>query len=383
MERKPVLDRELKELTSPGKIAKFYGFLPISSPHLLKQDFDFVKNFEESSHPAEKAALLRIYFEDRMMGLPQPVMFYCDRPFPASKEKKKPLRLECSITSIGSPKSVCECLSMQAGISILKEIGHKNLEIHLNSIGDKDSMNEFQKKLTLFVRKNYNDFPADLRQAVKKDLFAILREKKEEWQGFLTECPKSIDFLSEASRLHFKEVLEFLEIMSLPYTIDYHLVGDLDIGSETVFSIVDNAKDGGEELAYGFRFNRLAKKIGCKKEMPCTILNISTKLKKNLKKVKVKKVPPQFYLVQFGTEAKLRSFLILEELYKAGASVIHSIAKDKLGSQIGIAETSEAPYILLIGQKEALDNSVLVRNTITRSQNLVPIPDLASHIKKL
>lgn len=380
-DQKPIQDRSSKETTEAGRIAKFFGFQPINSPRTEKQDFDCVKDFDQSSHPAEKAALLRMYFEEKMMALPQPNMFYCERPFPGAKDRKKPGRLESSIVSLGSSKSVCECLVIQTGIAILNAVGYKNLEVQVNSIGDKDSGNEFQKKLALFVRKNFNSFSADLKQATKRDLFAILKECREDCKDFQAECPKSIDFLSEPSRLHFKEVLEFLEVMDTPYAINHHLMGDLDIGSETVFSIT-NAETN-EELASGFRFNRLAKKIGYKKDLPCVVLNISAKLKKNLKKTKLRITKPQFYLVQFGPEAKLKSFNVLQELYKAGVHVTHSIAKDKLGSQIGVAETSEAPHIILIGQKEALENSVIIRNTITRAQEIVPIPNLAARAKKL
>lgn len=379
IEHKPIADRVIKETNEAGKIAKFYGFQPIIAPTIEKQDFECTKDFDESSQPSEKSALLRMYFEDRMMSLPQPNMFYCERPFPGSKEKKRSFRLESSLISIGSGKSVCECLSIQTAILILNEIGYKNLEIQINSIGDKDSGNEFQKKLALFIRKNFNSFSADLKQAIKKNSFVMLKECRDDWQSFQAECPKSIDFLSESSRLHFKEVLEFLEVINVPYQINHHLVGDADIGSETIFSI----KSDEEELAYGFRFNRLAKKIGYKKDLPCTILNISAKLKKSLKKVKVKASKPLFYLVQFGPEAKLKSFLILDELYKAGAGVVHAIAKDKLGSQIGVAETSEIPYIILIGQKEALENSVIIRNNATRSQEICLISNLATKVKEL
>lgn len=359
MDHKPIPNRNVKEINEAGKIAKFYGFQSIIPPvHTEKEKF--------------KETLMFMYFEERMMALPQPSMFYCERSHKAS-------RLESSIISLGSTKSVCECLSIQTGISILNSLGYKNLEVEINSIGDKDSINEFQKKLTVYIRKNFNSFSADLRQAVKKDVFAIFKEKKEECQNFETECPKSIDFLSESSRLHFKEVIEFLEVMNIPYQINHHLVSDLDIGSETIFSI----KNDGEELAYGFRFNRLAKKIGCKKDLPATILDISAKLKKNLKKVKVKASKASFYLIQFGPEAKLKSFLILEELYKAGVSVIHAIAKDKLGGQMDTAETSETPYIILIGQKEALENSVVIRNAQTRAQETVLISDLAVRVKEL
>lgn len=386
MINKPILDRSSAQTTEAGEIAKFYGYQPIISLKLDKQDFEMVKDFDEPNHSAEKLALLRMYFEERMMAMPQPCMFYCERPFHGSKEKKKSSKLECSVVSLGSSKSVCECLSIQAGITILNKIGYKDLEVHINSEGDKDSMNEFQKKLSLFIKKNFNSFPTELQQATKKNLFAILQESKKEWGQWQAECPKSIEFLSESSRLHFKEVLEFLEIMEIPYVIDHYLVGDSNIGSETIFSIknlADSPLDSKKWLAFGCRFNRLAKKIGCKKDLPANILNISAKLKKPLKKIKIKKSKSQFYLVQFGIEAKLRSFLILKELHKAGVSVSHSIAKDKLSSQIGIAETSEAEYIILIGQKEALENSVIIRHNITRAQEIVPIPALATRVKEL
>ncbi len=390
MDRKPIEDRNVKEVTEIDKIAKFYGFLPIEPLIVEKQDAEYTKKFDQTSHPIEKATLLRMYFEDKMMSLPQPNMFYCERPFHGSKEftgeSKKPSRLEGSLISLGSTKNICECLSIQTAISILKSIGYKNLEVEINSIGDKDSANEFQKNLTVFVRKNLNSFPASLRKLVRKDLFKILKEQPEGWEEFQAECPKSIDFLSESSRTHFKEILEFLEVMDIPYQINHTLVGDTDIGSETIFSIKN--KNGSlpadrQELAYGFRFNRLAKKMGHRKDLLCNILNISAKLKKKLKKVKIKQTKPQFYLVQFGPEAKLKSFLVLEELHKAGVSVLHLIAKDKLGGQIMMAEKSDASYIILIGQKEALENSVIIRDTATRSQEIIPIPKLATRVKEL
>jgi len=392
MKRKPIIteDRSVKEVSEIEKISRFYGFSPINPPAIQKVDVEYTKKFDQSSHPAEKAALLRMYFEDKLMAQPQPNMFYCERPFPGSKEftgeSKKSSRLEGSLVSLGSGKNVCECLSIQTAISILKNLGYKNLEVEVNSIGDKDSANEFQKNLTAFIRKNINSFSPSIRQAVKKDLFKVLKEQPVGWEDFQSECPKSIDFLSEPSRRHFKEILEFLEVMDIPYQINHNLVGDADIGSETIFAIRGNlssTSDKLEELAYGFRFNRLAKKMGHRKGLLCNILNISAKLKKKHNKVKDKPVKPQFYLVQFGPEAKLKSFLVLEELHKAGANIIHAIAKDKLGGQMAIAEKSGAPYIILLGQKEALENSVVIRNTNTRHQETVPISKLATKAKDL
>jgi len=372
----------VKEYNDAGALARFYGFQPILAPEIHKQDLEQVKKFDQSVSPGEKAALLRMYFEDKSISQPQPGMYWVERPFKGSGEKKKAHKLECLLVSMGSVKSVCECLAIQAGLAILHSLGYKDAELRLNSVGDKDSCNEFERKMTAFIRKNYNNYPGELRQALKKNVFALLTEPKKEWEQFRTECPKSIDFLSETSRNQFKEILEFLEMMDIPYTIDNTLVGDPSFGSETVFSFVSE-KENGERLAFGVRTNRLGKKLGHKKEVPLVTLNIEAKYKKQPKKIKVKPYNPDFYLIQFGPEAKLKSFLVLEELRKAGASVAHSIARDKLGSQMGIAESSNIPYILLMGQKEALDNSIMLRNTATRAQELIPIPELAARIKKL
>ncbi len=379
MEKNKTREINYREMNTAEQIADFYGFTPINSPTITKNDFDLTKSFDPDFNPEEKTALTKIYFEQKMMGAPQPSMFYCERPFHGSKNRKKPNKLEISLVSIGSYKSVCECISIQTAINILKEFGYKNISLDLNSIGDKESISEFQKKLNLYIKKNINSFPSDLRQLVKKDPLVILKSDKKDWEQFINDCPKSIDFLSESSRLYFKEVLEFLEIMNIPYSINNGLFADLNIGSETIFSI----KEEKENLAFGFRFNRLAKRIGFKKDVPSSILDINIKIKKSLKKIKIKNKNPDFYLVQFGPEAKLRSFLILDQVYKSGAKLSHSIAKDKLGSQIGVAESSTAPYIILIGQKEALENSVVMRNNTNRSQEIVQIGDLASKIKSM
>lgn len=381
------IERAEKETDEAGEIALFYGFKPIASPSITKEDTAAVKNFDHYFIPEERTALIHMYFKEKMVALPQPVMFYCEKPFPGSKigpKRKSALRVEASLTSIGSDKSVCECLSVQAAITILQKIGYKHTEVHLNSVGDKESGSEFQKKLSIFIRKNYNAFPGDLRQALKKDPLAVLKEEKAEWQKWFDECPKSIDFLSETSRVHFKEILECLEMMEIPYFINHHLVGGPEV-SETIISIRSEASPRGkqEELACGSRFNSLAKKIGYKKELAAFTLNISAKSKKKLKKVQLKETAPKFFLVQFGGEAKFKSFIVLQELFKAKVSVNHAIAKDKLGIQMNLAESSKAAYIILLGQKEALENSVIVRNTADRSQEIVPIPQLSEYIKKL
>jgi histidyl-tRNA synthetase len=380
MENATLVDKKLKTYLAPVTIAKFYGFCPTVSPSIIKLDLEGTKGYDEAVCPHEFAAIIRNYTETRQNILPQPILEWMDRPFPGSGERKRPMRLEGSLLSIGSTKPICECLSIEAALSLLASLGYKDLEVRLNSIGDKDSAQDFEKKTLNYLKKSMATFPPDLRNELKKDHFALIKSQKEEWLPFRGCSPKPLDFLTEVSRLHFKEILEFLEIRNIPYSINDSLIVDPKFASEAVIAIV--TKDG-EEVARGIRVNRLAKKLGHKKEVPLFKLDISVKLKKAVKEVKDKSEKPRFYLIQFGPEAKLKSFLVLHELYRAQVPLIHSIVKDKLGSQIGVAESSGIPYIILLGQKEALENSVVLRNAFTRAQEIVPISQLADKVKSL
>ena len=62
---------------------------------------------------------------------------------------------------------------------------------------------------------------------------------------------------------------------------------------------------------------------------------------------------------------------------------MQSLSKDSLSAQLAVAEKSGAPYVLIFGQKEAVEETVIVRNMETRSQETVKIAELANYIKHL
>lgn len=376
----------LAKYEESAKTAAFYGFLPVESPALTPNYSEIAnkEKFDQTWGAVEKIAILRDF--ERAKNSPnggQSTMFWTKRPFKGSGEKNKPSKIECEITVLHSNKSVAEAILIQTAKSILEQAGHKNLYLRINSLGSRDCVNEYGKKMSAYVRKKMDSFPADLRQALKKDVFYLIKNKNERWAEFSDEAPQSMDYLNEQSRIYFKEVLEFLETIGLPYNVDAGLLGDPKYSTEVVFEITKGLEEGAEVLARGTRWNRLSKILQYKKEIPATSIFIKASANKPEKIVSLKRAQPKFYLVQFGPDAKLKSFLALEELRKAGASVLHSLTKDKLVSQMSTVEQMNIPYLVLMGQKEALENNVIVRDTATRVQHVVPIRELADYIKKI
>ena len=92
---------------------------------------------------------------------------------------------------------------------------------------------------------------------------------------------------------------------------------------------------------------------------------------------------PKIFFIQLSFEAKLKSLAIIEILRKAKVPIAQSISKDSLGAQLAIAEKFEVPYVIILGQKEAVDGTVIVRHMQNRSQDIIKIDKLADYLKDL
>jgi histidyl-tRNA synthetase len=384
--------------------ARYYGFFDAPRLEVQRADLQDARSFKESHmkevHPfrenesefagylEEKISILRSYLEKRMAHLSSPTMIYYEGPLAGNPhirriKNEKTFNLEI----LGSSKSIADAMIMETACVILKEQYHlEELSVYINSIGDKESINKFARELTLYYRKNWKDLPAHCRTTFKKDVFDLFLCKEEKCLELRENAPKPMSFLSEASRIHFKEVLEYLESLSIPYVIEHSLLGSRSFCSGTIFEIrgSDSDHNGNKTLAIGERYNGLAKKIWAKKDVPAmgvAILIHPDHLKKRTKQKKDTKA--KFYFIQLGFDAKLKSLKIIEMLRQAKIPVQQALSKDKLTGQIASAEKMKIPYIIIMGQKEVLEESVVVRSMNTREQETVKVDQLIKYLKKL
>jgi histidyl-tRNA synthetase len=286
---------------------------------------------------------------------------------------------------LGTDRSIAEALLIKTAVSILKDNGYKDFTIEINSIGDKESISKFSRELTNYYRKNLNTLSAHCRQNFKKDPFYILHCDECDPNGKLKEnAPTSLSCLSDISRAHFKEVLEFIETMNIPYKINNNLVPDRKYCSGTIFEIKEVLSNGnnGETLAVGFRYDGIAQKIGHKRDNPGVGIKIFLKKKAVVKKVSKLAKPIAFY-IQLGDEAKHKSLELIEALRQEKIFVHHMLGRDKFGSQFSHVEKTKVPYVIIMGKKEFLENSVMVRENSTRTQQSIPTHQLVEHLRKI
>jgi histidyl-tRNA synthetase len=283
---------------------------------------------------------------------------------------------------LGSPKAIVEALLIQAARAVLLEEGHSSLCVSINSVGDRESANRFHRELNAYYRKNLDRFPAPCRALLQKNQM-LLGCSHEKCRLVAENAPKAIATLSEASRVHFKEVLEYLEALDIPYRIDHGLIVPWALQSEVVFEIRDaDAAEDAPPLAAGMRANSVGRRLGARKDTPSgsAVITLVCARGDTLQRVRVKK--PSLFFLQLGNEAKQKSLRVIETLRRAHIPVFQTIVRDKLVSQLAAQEHLETPYSLIMGQREALEDAVIVRNTTTRAQETVPIAELAAYLKK-
>lgn len=419
------------------EIAVYYGFGPIETPILEKEevftsgvgpDTDIVEKEMYSlktkggTHlvlrPEGTAAVVRAYMENGFQSLPQPVMLYYYGPFFRHENPQRGRMREFrqfGLEILGTPKSIADAMIIRTTTAILKEMGFKKLCVNVNTLGDKESRNAYVRELVSYYRKHVNALCANCRQRLKNNPLRVLDCKEEKCQPLKVEAPESVNFLTPDSQQHFKEVLEYLESMEVEYNIDKTLVRGIDYYSKTVFEItttdteiaeasvveeavVEDSKKTPDApavaskiqpltIAAGGRYDYLAKQLGSRKDIPGVGASIGVDRVLTHPQVKpldpkiIKK--PKVYFIQLGFEAKLKSLSVLEILRKAKIPLRQALAKDSLIAQLAVAERLAIPYALIFGQKEAVDNTVIVRNMDTRSQETVPMAELADYVKKI
>jgi len=374
-----------------GEVAVHYGFLVIKPPHITADDLHKLKSYKEFDHyndALEKIALTRWYMEERFDLEAQPFAIHYKKPLGGHQVKKRHGTETYGFEIMGSAKSTSEALLLKCALAVLEDQGYSDLFIDINSIGDRESIARFDRELGNYYRRNSHVIPAKIRGEFKKNHHLALQDTRDETHDFRKNAPQPISSLSENSRLHLKEVLECLETFNTTYKIKPNILSNKHFASNTIFEIrklkSDN-DDEGELLAYGYRYNHLAKKLGGKREIPTVGLTIFVKkTKDSLKQVLIKNLKkPKFYLVQLGQSAKLKALHIVELLRKHKIPVYHSITKDKITGQLSGAEYTKATHVLILGQKEAIENTIVVRNITNREQDTIPIEELCDFLKKV
>ena len=391
------------------EIADFYQFQKIETP-ILEQTELFSKGTGISTdivqkqmftlrtrggdyltlRPESTPGIVRAYIENGMFNLPQPVkLWYFGPCFRYEHPQAGRYRQfwQFGLEVLGEESAVIDAQIIQIFYNILKELKFKNLIIEVNSIGDSQCRPYYKKLLASYFKSREMALCSDCRRRLRENPLRILDCKEEKCQPIKAAAPQMIDHLCEECHKHFKAVLEFLDEIELPYRLNPYLVRGLDYYTQTVFEIYEDSSEGEVQgaLPAGGRYDTLVKLLG-EKDTPacggaCGIERLINLMK--TKKIRFPQSPlPKVFLAQLGDLAKKKSLRLMEDFREERIQVIEFLSRDSLRAQLGKANKVGVKYTLILGQKEALEGTIIIRDMETGRQEIVRLDKAVREIKR-
>ncbi|MFH0852771.1 MAG: histidine--tRNA ligase [bacterium] len=396
-------------------LAEDYGFGRIDTPIIEDTDV-FVKGTGQTTDIVEKQmysfrskggdnltlrpegtpGVIRAYIENGLINLPHPVKLYYFGPmfrYEHPQAGRYRQFYQFGFETIGGQEPVLDVQIIQLFLHILRDLGLKKMEVHINSLGCPECRPSFRRALVDYYRSKKNRICPECQKRLKGNPLRLLDCKEEKCQPVRTGAPASLDYLCHQCHNHFKSVLEFLEELEVPYFLDNQLVRGLDYYTKTVFEVAPEPGQtpSGQEahqpisLGAGGRYDGLVRTLGGKATpavgMAAGVERIIHLMREQGVKVSIKS-SPKVFLVQLGELGQRKSLKIFEELHNEEIYVAESLSKPSIKSQLKIADKLGAKFSLILGQQEALDGSVIIRDMESGVQETVPTAKVVFELKK-
>jgi len=342
-----------------------------------------------SLRPEMTASICRAYIQHGMNILSKPVKLFSTGPayrYERPQEGRYREHYQVNYDAFGEQDAILDAQIIQIALRVVQNLGIKAIQIQVNSIGCPACRKEYRELLVNYLESKKNKLCQDCKRRMEFNPLRTLDCKEDKCSQVAATAPQSIDHLCEDCRLHFHNLLEYLDELNLPYTINPHLVRGLDYYTKTVFEIWSGQEEGRKySLGGGGRYDGLMKTLGGE-DTPAVGFALGVeRLISEMKRVQAKayRYPkPKVFLAQLGDFAKKKSLGLFSELEKNGILVAESFGRGSLKSQLKVADKLGVEITLILGQKEALDQTVIVKNMKTGVQEIVSADKLVDLIKK-
>ncbi|MBL7021883.1 histidine--tRNA ligase [Patescibacteria group bacterium] len=339
--------------------------------------------------PEMTAGTVRAYIEHGLVNKPQPVkLFYMGPCFRYDKPQAGRQRQfwQMGFEAIGDEAPIIDAQVINMGYKLLSKL-HLPSVVQINSLGCNECRPNYHEVLLDFVKAKKKQLCEDCKRRVNKNPLRVLDCKEESCQEIIADAPQQVDYLCDDCRTHFVSVLEYLDELEIVYNLNSKIVRGLDYYTRTCFEYT--LQDAGESrqgvLGGGGRYDGLVEELGGRPTPAVGVAMGAERIVKELKRLDIK-VPElkqyDIFVAQLGKEARKKCISLYEELLADDLKVVENFSKDGIKGQLEQANKLGVVYALIIGQKEMVDNTVLIRDMENGIQETVDFAKVVSAVKK-
>ena len=334
--------------------------------------------------PELTASVVRSFVQNNLQSKsPLHRLYYIDSSFRRERPQKGRQRqfTQYGVEAIGSIHPEQDVEVILIAYRIYQMLGIKDLEVHINSIGSKESRKSYINSLSEFLMPYKNELSEISQTRLSTNPLRILDSKSKKDKKILESSPIISDFLTKEDIKDFNRIQLLLENLKIPFTIDNNLVRGLDYYNGMTFEITTESIGAQSALCGGGRYDKLVEYLGGKPtpavgfaaglERLMLILNEASKATNN--KIDI-------YIISTDEESISYSLTIADKIRNThGIKVVCETLRRSMKSQLREANKLNAQFVIMIGKEEISSGEVIVKNMEDSSQINAPIDDIEKY----
>ena len=346
--------------------------------------------------PENTAGVVRAYIEHKLgeTGALQK-LFYIGPQFRRERPQRGRYRqfwqIGCEVlgpTPSGSESPVRDAEVLEMLATLLDELGVKNWQLVLNSVGSSEDRKRYNVALRESLAPVKHKMSEDNQRRAETNPLRVLDSKDPADQEIIAGLPKIADYLDEDSRANFAAVCAALDACGVPYTVNPRLVRGLDYYTRTTFeftvpSSADPTTGLGTQNALlgGGRYDGLSEMLDGPKAPGIgfaigedrLVLTLQAQMELidaaggagRSSQIEAQKLDA--YIAPMGTERNAAALALARELRRAGLAVEVGDGTFRLKKSFEAADRA-ARHIVILGEDEVATNTATIKTFRTGEQ---------------
>jgi histidyl-tRNA synthetase len=391
------------------ELGERYGYRAIETP-LFEQSAVFERGVGEATDIVEKelfrvaaradegelwalrpeatAGIVRAYIQHGMHALVQPVrvsligpMFRYDRP-QAGRYRQF---WQWDVEAMGDAGPAIDAEIVELGARFYSAAGLDGVEVRLNSIGDPACRPGYVAMVVDYFRGHEVRLPDLERRRLESNPLRLLDSKDPSMAPLIAGAPRMIEHLCAACAEHFDALRSHLDALGVGYRVEPSIVRGLDYYTRTAFEYYVVGREGQQQaVGGGGRYDGLAELLGGR---PTPGIGFALGLDRVVLALEEAGVAaphpsgPVAVVVGADPDDTATRLRLATELRAADIAAAAELGRRKLGRQLEGAVRGGAHFAVIVGD-ELADGNVQLRDLLAGTQRLVPVVDLAAHLRR-
>jgi len=351
--------------------------------------FEDKKGRSITLRPEGTAGVARAFVENKLFSLPdKPVKLYYMGPmFRYERPQKGRQRQfhQFGVEMLGVENPALDVEAMCMAVTIVKALGLKNVRLVINTLGDSQSRDMHKQALKAHFKPYLDELCYDCNQRFEKNPLRILDCKVDKEHEAMKTAPKTLDYLTDESKAYFDEVCSLLDDLEVEYEVDPNLVRGLDYYCHVVFEVISDDPILGAQatLGGGGRYNSMIEELGGPATPGIGFAFGMERLTIALGNEEANEEDGlDVYVMPLGAQTISLSAQILAMLRANGFKADMDYNKRGMKAMFKTVDRTHARFAMIIGEDEALNEVVNIKDTLNRTQDTVKLEDIISYLEK-